>query len=141
MKQQKIVLDTNCLLMAISSRSIYNTIWNAFLDEKYVLCVSNEIINEYEEVIGRNVNPRLAEMVILTMLKRRNVERVQPTYRFNLIKSDPDDNKFVDCALVANARFIVTEDHHFDILRQTTFPSVAIIDIDGFLEEIKQMYQ
>ncbi len=38
-----IVLDTNCLIMALSSRNEYNQIWKSFLKGEYVLCVSNEI--------------------------------------------------------------------------------------------------
>ena len=34
-------------------------------------------------------------------------------YKFNLIKSDPNDNKFLNYAVIANAKFIMTEDRHF----------------------------
>lgn len=57
-------------------------------------------------------------------------------YKFELIKSDPSDNKFVDCAIKAQAKYIVTNDHHFDILKEITFPRVDIMDIDGFLNEL-----
>ena len=55
------------------------------------------------------------------------------TYHFNLITADPDDNKFVDCSIQANARYIVTNDHHYDILRQIDFPKVGIIKLMDFL--------
>lgn len=58
----------------------------------------------------------------------------------NLIIADPDDNKFVDCAIAANARFIVTEDHHFNVLKDITFPSVAVVSIDDFLKDIQSKY-
>ena len=57
---QHIVLDTNSLIMSISSRSSYNEIWKSFLRGDYMLCVTNEIIEEYQEVIARNINPWLA---------------------------------------------------------------------------------
>lgn len=50
-----------------------------------------------------------------------------------LIQSDVDDNKFVDCAIVANASYIVSQDHHFDILKNIDFPKVELIDIDTFV--------
>ena len=34
--------------------------------------------------------------------------------KFNLITADPDDNKFIDCAVAAQAKYIVTEDRHYD---------------------------
>ena len=54
-------------------------------------------------------------------------------YHFNLITADPDDNKFVDCAIAANARYIVTNDHHYDVLRQIQFPIVDIMALKDFL--------
>ena len=46
-----------------------------------------------------------------------NVRRVEPAFRFHLITADPDDDKFADCAIAAEADFIITEDHHFEVMR------------------------
>jgi rRNA-processing protein FCF1 len=46
-----IVLDTNCLLMSLSRRSAYYPVWRDFVDGKYTLCVTNEILAEYEEIL------------------------------------------------------------------------------------------
>ena len=56
-----------------------------------------------------------------------------PYYKFNVIKVDPDDNKFVDCAVAANAHFIVTDDHHYDVLFDMEFPKVSIIKLDSMM--------
>lgn len=128
-----IVLDTNVLLMAVSSRSVYHKVWQAFLDGDYTLCVTNEIVEEYVEVLARNINIRVAEVVVYTILTRWNVRKLDPHFRFRMIKADEDDNKFVDCAIVANAGYIVTEDHHFDVLREIKFPAVNIIGIEDFV--------
>lgn len=129
-----IVLDTNCLIMALSSRNEYNQIWKSFLKGDYVLCVSNEILEEYAEVMARNISPLLSDYVVNTILERSNVRRIVPSYYWHLIEADPDDNKFVDCALSANATFIVTEDHHFSVLKGISFPHVDIVSIDDFLK-------
>lgn len=128
-----IVLDTNVLLMAVSSRSVYHKVWQAFLDGDYTLCVTNEIVEEYVEVLARNINIRVAEVVVYTILTRWNVRKLDPHFRFRMIKADEDDNKFVDCAIVANAGYIVTEDHHFDVLKEIKFPVVNIIGIEDFV--------
>lgn len=44
--------------------------------------------------------------------------------------------KFVDCAIVAGAKYIVSEDHHFDVLKSIDFPHVNVITIEQFLKEI-----
>ena len=73
-------------------------------------------------------------------MERKNVKQITPFYKWNLIDTDPDDNKFVDCAIAANAKFIVTEDHHFDVLMEIDFPSVDVINIDNFLREVEKKY-
>lgn len=60
----KVVLDTNVLLVAISSKSKYRPLFDAFLEEQYELCVTTEILAEYEEVIGRHMGPVQAERVL-----------------------------------------------------------------------------
>ena len=58
-------------------------------------------------------------------------------YHFNLI-SDRDDNKFVDCAIKANAKYIVSEDHHFNELKSIPFPHVEVIGLKQFLKELSK---
>jgi putative PIN family toxin of toxin-antitoxin system len=122
--------------MAISARTKYNQIWKSFLSGDFVLCLSNEILEEYEEVIARNVNPKIAGIVIYTILTRNNVERLDPHFHFHLIQRDEDDNKFVDCAIVSNAKCIVSEDRHFEILKTIDFPKVDILGIDEFVNTL-----
>ena len=127
---KNIVLDTNCLLVCISTKSQYHNVWTAFLNENFNLCVSNEILNEYEEILAKKVSPSFADMIIQVILNSENVVFSHPVFRFNFITADPDDNKFVDCAVSANADYIVTNDRHFNILRDIEFPKINVIDID-----------
>ena len=50
------------------------------------------------------------------------------------MSADPDDNKFVDCALNAGADYLITNDHHFNILKSIDFPPVRVAGIDHFTE-------
>lgn len=50
---------------------------------------------------------------------------------------DDDDNKFADCAIAANADYLVTNDKHFNVLKSVAFPKIQIIKIDGFMEILK----
>ena len=135
-----VVIDTNSLIMAISSRSGYHKIWQSFLAGDYCLCISNDILEEYAEVIARNISVNAARYIIYTIMERKNVKLISPSYKWNLITADPDDNKFVDCAIAANAKFIVTEDHHFNALKEIGFPTVDVISIDDFLKEVLSRY-
>ena len=132
---RNIVLDTNSLIIAISAKNDCHKVWQSFLNGDYTLCISNEIVEEYLEVMSRNINKYVAEAIIYTILTRENVKRLTH-YRFHLITADQDDNKFVDCAIAANAEYIVTEDHHFNELKNISFPSVAIINLKDFAKTL-----
>lgn len=94
-------------------------------------------MEEYEEVISRNISSKVARIVTSYLLILPNVRFLDPHYSFGLIKADIDDNKFVDCAVVANATCIVTEDKHFKELEFVDFPKVEVIGIDLFLNILK----
>ncbi len=132
-----IVLDTNCLIMAISARNKYYRVWQDFLDGKYTLCVTNSIIEEYLEVMSRNLSPLISEYIITVILNRKNVRKLEPSFEFHCIVADPDDDKFVDCAVAGNAKYIVSQDHHFNVLKQISFPHVEVVTIQQFLKELE----
>ena len=133
----RIVLDTNSLIQSIPSRSPYRPIWNSFMDGTNILCVSGEILNEYEEILERETSHAFALLAMNVIINNPYTIFVTPYYRFNLIKADPDDNKFVDCAVAGNARFVVTEDSHYKILREIDFPKVDIIGLDDMLQMVR----
>lgn len=60
-----VVIDTNCLLQIIARKSPYRPIWDAFLAGRFDLCVSNEILDEYQEILGQQITPTIAENVVL----------------------------------------------------------------------------
>ena len=132
-----VVVDTNCLLRMIPLRSKYRPAWESFLDGKYYLCVSNEIVSEYMEIFTDKVSSIFAENIVGAILRSPFVRRFDPQFHFNLIEADPDDNKFVDCAIIANADFIVSEDSHFRVLKTISFPKVNVLTLDEFSEELK----
>ena len=66
-----------------------------------------------------------------------NVIKVNNYYRWNLITSDHDDDKFVDCALNAGADYLVTNDRHFNVLKSLDFPLIKVVDIETFTGILK----
>lgn len=135
-----IVLDTNCLIASIKRDSIYFPIWRDFIGGKYRLCVTDDILDEYEEIITlRTGSSEIARNVISAILNRSNTRHIEVYYRFGLIETDKDDNKFVDCAIKANALFIVSEDRHFNVLKTIPFPRVEVIGIDAFLDFLSNL--
>ena len=129
-----VVIDTNCLLQIIAKKSPYRPIWDAFLEQRYQLCVPNEILDEYQEILEQQITSTVAENVVLLILNMSNVLFVDPHFRMELITTDPDDNKFVDCAFAAEADYLVSEDRHFDVFRNISFPKINLVTLDEFME-------
>ena len=70
MPTKKIVLDTNGLISSLSRRGNYYPIWKSFQEGKYILCISNEIIEEYAEIIGRLIflkDIKFPELIVLKL--------------------------------------------------------------------------
>ncbi len=129
-----VVIDTNCLLQIISRNSPYRPIWDAFLAGHFMLCASNEILDEYQEILEQQITPTVAENVVLLILNQKNVQLVDPHFHMGIITADPDDNKFVDCAFAANADYLVSEDSHFRVLLDSPFPKLNLVTLDEFMQ-------
>ena len=136
MDGKRVVIDTNCLLQMLGRRSAYHALWRAFVDERFTLCLSNEILSEYEEILAQKASALAAHRFVQVVLHSPNILRKEPYYRFRLIEQDSDDNKFVDCAIVSAADYIVTEDAHFRVLKDIPFPAVRVIGLEEFYREL-----
>ena len=130
----RIVLDTNCLIASLSRKGNYFPVWQGLHKGKYTLCVSNDILEEYEEILALKTNATIASNVIQVIINSPFVEFINTYYHFHLIEKDKDDNKFVDCAIAANAQYIVSEDAHFKQLKNIPFPTVNVIRLKEFMK-------
>lgn len=126
------------LSVAIARRSQFYPIWQGLRNGEFELLVTTDILEEYEEVIGGDLSPELANFVLETLETLPNVHYIQKYYYWNLITADPDDDKFVDCAVAGSANFIVTNDRHFKVLRTIPFPKVNTLSAEEFLEMVLQ---
>lgn len=134
---QHIVLDTNCLLQILPSISPYHTLWNEIVGGRVSLCVNTEILEEYEEKLTEKTNKDIAHNVV-EAIARLSTTVYQETYiHFGLIEADPDDNKFVDCAIAADAEYIVSNDRHFSVLEQIPWPKVNVLRLEQYFERVK----
>ena len=133
----KVVFDTNVLLVSISKKSKYRPIFDSVLNGTVDLLITNEIISEYSEIIGRKTNEIVSNNIIEALLILPNVLKTEVYFKWKLITNDIDDNKFVDCYIGGNADFLVTNDRHLNVLKNLDFPKLEIISIDDFLAIIK----
>ncbi len=130
---KKIVLDTNVLLVSISSKSKLHWIFKNLLEGKFILCVTTDILAEYAEIIELKMGVLASQNTLGVLENLQNIEFITNYYKFNLLK-DEDDNKFVDCYISANANYLVTHDSDFNILKKIAFPKVTITNTSSFFK-------
>ena len=131
-----IVLDTNCLLQALPSNSPFHKIWTEVVEGRICLCVNTDILEEYEEILAIKTTPEIARNIV-EAIANLSTTVFQNTYvHFELLPADSDDNKFVDCAVASDAEYIVTNDKHFNPLKEIPWPKVEIIKIAEFIKLI-----
>lgn len=134
----KVVLDTNVLLVSIPEKSKYYPIFFALTIGKFDLLITQDIFLEYLEILELHGNKLSLNLFNKFILEAPNIHQTDVHFHWNLIQGDPDDNKFIDCALSGNADYLVTNDSHFNILKSVPFPKINVIDADSFLKLIEQ---
>ena len=116
-----VVVDTNVVLSARATKHRHNRILRAFGVGKFAWAVSTEIVLEYEEIIARHASAaewcKLKTVLDAADELHSNLLHVEPSFHFRLIAGDPDDDKFADCAIAAEADWLITDDAHFEALR------------------------
>ena len=133
-----VILDTNALLVAIPKKSMFRPILDALINGKFDLILSNDILSEYIEILQRKSNSIVANNIAEMLLNLENLKKVEVYFEWKLIEQDPDDNKYVDAAIVGGADYIVTNDNHFQVLKTVEFPEVTVISIEDFLKLISK---
>jgi uncharacterized protein len=125
-----VCLDTGVLIQIFGRKQPFQPILRALLDGRITLAVSTEILLEYQEIITRLSGAErwrdVAALLELLAQLHGNISHVKPQFRFNVISTDPDDNKFCDCAIAAEANFVVAEDNHFDVLKSAGYKAKPI---------------
>jgi putative PIN family toxin of toxin-antitoxin system len=120
-----VCLDTGVFLQIFGRKQRFHPILRALLDGQITLAVSTEILFEYEEIItqlsGAERWRDVAALLELLEQLHDNIRHVEPQFHFNVILTDPDNNKFCDCAIACEANFVVAEDHHFDVLKSAGY--------------------
>ena len=135
----KIIIDSNIFIVCLNPLSSYNSVFTSLVKGKYKLCVSTDIVFEYYEIFNQKFNGAKADSISRFLVEANHVIDTQVYYKWNLITVDPDDNKFVDCAIAANADYIVTNDKHFNIIKDIAFPKVNCITIEEFMDILKAL--
>ncbi len=135
MGKRKVVLDTNILVSALGWKGKPHRIMEKVTNNELELFISNKQLSELSRVLNY---PRLKfteeQKFKFKELVLKTASFVEPTIKLDVIKDDPDDNMFLECALVADADYIVSGDDHLLSLKK--FGRIKILTANQFLNEI-----
>ncbi len=126
------VIDTNCLIASIPSKNVEYWLYKSFRNKEFDWVISNDILLEYEETISDFYSQHTADLVINILLSASNVVLIEPFFFWNYIINDPDDNKFADVSISANVDYLVSNDHHFDVIKNSPIIPIKVVSISEF---------
>ncbi len=129
----KVVIDTNVfisgVLVEVGNPSLVIKAWKRA--RKYQLFITEEIIQESLKVMHRlNVDPGI--IADWDKVIRKNAISVAPARKIEVIKEDPSGNKSLECAIEAQADYIISGDKHLKKLGE--FEGIKIIEAKKFLD-------
>jgi putative PIN family toxin of toxin-antitoxin system len=132
-----VCVDTNVMLSALARGSPLAPLFDAITSGRLELALSTAILFEYEEIAqqqgGASFAEKLMRMIALVASVHHTIHFVEPTFEFQTIPADADDNKFANCAIVAHADYVITEDKHFAPLANAGYKPQAILPLE-FIE-------
>ena len=131
----KIVLDTNILVSAIGWKGAPRKVLDLCIDNKLEIIISKELLDEFINVIYRPKFDFIQEDTKINIIRYLLTlsDYVEPKIKLNIIKEDKKDNKFLECALEGNAKFIISGDSH--LLKLKEFEGIKILNASKFLKE------
>jgi hypothetical protein len=122
----KLVVDTNVLLSSFISAGPPRLILNRVRDRLDLLCVSPPILEEYAVVLKRaGIGHDLLMPLFSLFQDPDRVALVIPSQRIDVIREDPSDNMFLECATEARADYLISGDRHLKTLK--SFQGINIV--------------
>lgn len=132
----RLVVDTNIIVSSFLTSGPPRQVLNRIRDGQDQLCLSLPILREYLEVLARaGVARELLEVLLSLFEDPERIIPVVPSRRVTLIRDDPADNMFLECALESQANYIISGDQH--LLRLGTFEGIPIISPRAYLTRVK----
>lgn len=134
MNRHRIVLDTNVIISAIlfggKPRKVLDLVISGFVD----CTLSLAILDELRDVLQRPKFGFPPDLCLHITEELHGVcDIISPSVILNVIRSDPDDNRILECAVEARAHYIVSGDPH--LLKLGVFERITILSPTDYLKE------
>jgi putative PIN family toxin of toxin-antitoxin system len=131
----KVVVDTNVLISGVFFGGMPARVLEAWRDGKFDLVASSDILEEYrrvgEELAARFTGVSLASLLALLVM---TAEIIEPPGLTEQVSRDPDDDKFIACALAGDCQCIISGDK--DLLELSGYQGIKVVAPREFLESV-----
>ena len=122
----KVIIDTNVFITIFKKNGKNRWMFDKIISGEWILCISNDIFWEYWEILIEKTTPAIAENIINFIIAHPYIKLVENYFHLNLIDIDKDDNKFCDTFFTTNAVYLISNDKHFNILKEIEFPKIPV---------------
>ncbi|HEY6171485.1 MAG TPA: putative toxin-antitoxin system toxin component, PIN family [Candidatus Kapabacteria bacterium] len=132
----RVVIDTNVIISSFFGGNPAKIL--ALLDSGVIhLCASQEIIDEYFEILERMKRTHEEiEKFGSYLLNADTIDHISYTPKLSVVKEDPDDDKFIECAVSLNAEYIITGDKALRAIGE--YENIKIVTPKEFLNTIDE---
>jgi uncharacterized protein len=134
----RVVLDTNTVISALLFSGTAARLVSLWQSRRIIVLVSREILKEYLRVLAYP-KFQLSDQEIRQLVEEELlpfVETVRVRRRLAVVRRDPDDDKFLECAVTGRARYLVTGDR--DLRELDSFRGITILTVGEFLERMNR---
>lgn len=129
----KAILDTNVVISAIVFGGKPRRVLNLAIEGKVSLFFSEPMFEEIREILGgRKFRFTAPQLLAVERELEAISDTVYPDKRIKIVKDDPDDDVFIECALAADADYIVSGDKH--LLDLKSYGNIKIVNAAEFVE-------
>jgi putative PIN family toxin of toxin-antitoxin system len=140
MSSLRFILDTNIFLVSLAPKFKYYWIYEALIANKFDLLVSNEILTEYQEQIAIRYGIEFTDASLGFLLLLPNVILKDPSFLWQLVENDKDDNKFIDCYIASQSDYIISNDKHIHQIKNNAFPQITVLRYEEFETQFKTLF-
>jgi len=129
----KIVVDTNVLISALGWQKSEHRLLKSVFQGEIKLFMSPQIMEEFIQVSQRkkfNFTSDEIEEFVTSLIEI--CDMVIPQETINVIKEDPTDNMFLECAVEAKVDYIISGDKH--LLKLVEFRGIGIMNASSLLK-------
>ncbi len=141
----RVVLDTNIWISALAysnESSVPREVLDRFLNGDFELVISLALIDEFVEICDRENVEKKVTRKYFELMRHSHTDKppyvlcVESKNQIDVIAADPDDNRFLECAIAGEADFIVSGDKHLLNLRK--YQNVVILSPRDFVGQLKE---